>query len=858
MAKKSAKKLKMTATRQLEGFRLLLEKVSSSGDATELIPALVDALPVPFDYVKIEMNGVSYESLRGVDDSAAVPVDGIFHFPFPDGGGSLVVGTCELVSMDKDLVRWLEEAATFLGMLNKAKFVTLKNQGEDKEAELQELRGRLDSVLNDTRREIEEARLNARTEIEKVKEEVQAQIRSIQEENESKLRENNLWDELTLLPNAKLFPLMLSPMLAHARRSSDLTAVMYMEIGRLDEMMKLTGIDKPDGVLRQMLERMMKNLREGDIAVRVNGNRILWGLGGLRNLEDTATVAEKMLLSLSRPLELEGKTVNLSGSIGISLFPTDGPDPETLVAHAETALEVSRKTSGNSIRFYSKEMNEKVRGYLMSRKELKDATAKQEFALHYQPVVRFSSNDVESVEALIRWRKPQGLTVYPNKFLGLSEQIGIASQLDEWMIKSACFQRREWEKEGLGTVRISVNLSKNFFWEKGPEKIEKILTETGTPADLLDLEISDRIITRDPEKAINCLGGYSSLGVNIIIDDFGSSGGLMDLSRFQVHSIKLFPPMIRGIVPDSAQAAMVASAVSLAHYLKIRVIAKAVEAQSERAFLESLGCDGYQGNFFSPALPKSLLTEFLRRQQMKPAPLAMTVEKTQPMLPEPPEIDYVLPAEDVRKKAGVTEYIISCHSCQQKFDANEAPWCSCITSDPTVICPHCQKCFCRATLEYRHGIWAAAPESFWDRKRLQEEGYGSLSLNPILHDMKRPLVLIVDDEQNVLKIAARLIRGLGYSVVVGRDGEEGLKLAKSYKPDLILSDALMPKLDGREMCAMLKRDPETQRIKAIIMTAFTGASKYKSNVLREYQFDDQLQKPVEFEKLRTTLQRLLG
>jgi diguanylate cyclase (GGDEF)-like protein len=857
MAKKSVGKMKISVSQQLGGFRLILEKARSSKPLSQIFREIVEQLPLPFDLVKMEFNGDFCESLRNLESAALIPVDAVFRFPFPDGNGALVVGHSEVTSLDKDLLAWLEDAAAMLSIICKVKAVQEDDRDEHAKGELEELRGRLDRVVEDGSREIEAAKLSARTEIEKVKEETAAQIHAIQQMFEARLQEDAIWDELTLLPNAKLFPLMMSPMLAHARRSSDLTAVMYLEIGRLDEMAKTHGSETPDRILKQVLERMMKNLREGDIAVRGGGNRILWCLGGLHNLEDTATVAEKMLLSLSRPLEVDGKTVNLPGSIGISLFPADGPDPETLMNHAEMALDVARKTTGNSIRFYSKEMNEKVRTYLMSRKELKEATAKQEFALHYQPVVRFLSNEVESVEALIRWRKGQGVTLYPINFLGLSEQIGISAQLDDWMIRTACFQRRQWEKEGMGTFRVSVNLSHNFFWESGVEKISRILQETGTPADLLDLEIAERYLLKDPEKAINRLAEYSALGVNLTIDDFGSGGGLLDLSRYSIDAIKLFPQYIRGIHPDSSEAAVVASALSLAHTGKIRVIAKAVETQGERAFLESLGCDGYQGNLFSPALPKNLLTEFLRKQQMKAAPVPVTVEKTQPMIAEVQEIPFAI-QDAGRSAGGGGSYVISCFHCQKNFDANEASWCSCITSDPTVVCPSCQKCFCRATLDYRHGVWGGAPEAFWDRKREQDAENSSIMSNPILSDMKRPLVLIVDDEQTVLSIASKLIRGLGYSVLVAQNGEIGLQLAREHKPDLVLSDALMPKLDGREMCTILKRDPDTAKIKAIIMTAFTGAAKYKTTVLREYQFDEHLQKPVEYERLRSVLQRFLG
>ncbi|MCI0605173.1 EAL domain-containing protein [bacterium] len=843
MAKKGSKKfMKMTASQQYEGLQFIMDKIRSKKPVADIFQEIVNEFPASFPFVRIDYDSGSCEAFREIETADSISPDATFLFYFPNGGGALIVGHSDpIVRLDDGLSRWLENVATVLGLALKS--AALPKRHTDDEYE-------------NLKANLQAAKEEAHNEIERVKEEAQFQIRQIKEQTETGFREQALWDELTLLPNSKLFPLMMSPMLAHARRSADLTAVMFLEIGRLDEMTKTHGFHNADRIIKQALELIMKNLREGDVAVRAGANRILWSLGGLRSIEDTATVAEKMLLSLSRPLEVDGKLVSLSGSIGISLFPVDGSDPETLMNHAEIALEVSRKTPGNSIRFYSREMNEKIRTFLVSRKELKDATAKQEFALHYQPVVRFSSNEAESVEALIRWRKPQGLTVYPGNFLDLSEQIGIASQLDEWMIRTACLQRNVWEKEGLGSLRVSVNLSQNFFWEGGVDRISHILRASGMRPDLLELEIAEKVLLKDAEKVISRLKEYSDLGVNLTIDDFGSIGGLlMNLSRYQVQAIKLYPGHIRGITQESAQSAVVASTLFLAHSLKIRVIAKAVETQSEHSYLEKLGCDGYQGNLFSPALPKNLLTEFLRKQQMKAAPATASTESTQPMEVETPEQPII---GEPAWKDERPSYVITCFNCQTKFNANEASWCLCITPDSTVVCPSCKKCFCRATLDYRHGVWGSAPESFWDRKNRFVEESGPVVTNPPPDQVKHPLVLVVDDEPGVLKVASRLIRGLGYSVILARNGEEGLQVAKDYKPELVISDALMPKLDGREMCSMLKRDPVTARIKAVIMTAFTGAAKYKSSVIREYQFDEHLQKPVEYDRLVTVLRRFLG
>jgi diguanylate cyclase (GGDEF)-like protein len=812
MAKRK-KLLKMTLGQQVAALQKGLKLLNEYSSLLEF-PQLLDELALPFPITGIQLNGI-WSPLRGIEasevsevvgeaNSSATSVvrrDPSFLIAIPFSRGCFLAGHPESVNLDKGLVPFLESLVRVIDLF-------------------------CDLILT--------------------KEESFREIEKLKSETVSE----PLWDELTLLPNAKLFPLMMSPMLAHARRSKDLAAIMFLEIGKLDDISVNQGSAMVDKIVKQVLERMMKNLREGDIAVCAGRNRFLWTLGGLHSIEDTTTVAEKMLLSLSRPLEIEGKTVVLNGSIGISLFPSDGPDPDTLMKNAESALEVSRKTPGNSIRFFMREANEKIRSYLVSRKELREAVSKQEFALHYQPLVRLQGNEVEALEALIRWRKAQGTTVYPVEFLELSEQIGISDQLDDWMIRAAVYQRNAFEKENQVSLRISVNLSRHYFLETGVDKIAAIIKETGVNPDQLDLEIPETLLQEDPEKAVVRLNLYRDLGVRLTIDDFGAAGAvLFGLSRYPVQSIKLASQCIRGVTSDSAQAAMIASVVSLAHSLNICVNAKAVETQTERVCLEALGCDSYQGNFFTPALPKNLLSEFLKRQKMKA--VKASVEKTQPMTHKDDTPVFVEP-----QKQGPS-YVINCFSCHQGFNALEAQWCVCLTSDSSVVCPSCQRCSCRAPLDYRHSVWSSAPESFWDSRRKHEEDAGAFPLNASLDEIKRPLVLVVDDEALVLKTAYKLIRGMGYSVIVGRDGQQGLQLAFHYVPDLIISDALMPKMDGRELCALLKREPATSKMKMVIMTAFTGAAKYKANVIREFQFDEHLQKPVEFEKLRAVLQKLL-
>lgn len=203
-------------------------------------------------------------------------------------------------------------------------------------------------------------------------------------------------------------------------------------------------------------------------------------------------------------------------------------------------------------------------------------------------------------------------------------------------------------------------------------------------------------------------------------------------------------------------------------------------------------------------------------------------------------------------------YVVSCHACRAAFDALDTPWCSCLVSERTLVCPTCLDCFCKAKPQYKQAFWRGAPRSLWDRKLNEHQQSVQLPENPSPADVARPLVLLVDDEKDIQRVAASAILGLGYGLVVARNGQEGLALAARYQPDLVLSDALMPGLDGREMCRRIKEDPANARVKTVVMTALYTAVKYKTEAIRAFRVDDYLSKPLDFAQLRDVLQKHLG
>lgn len=213
---------------------------------------------------------------------------------------------------------------------------------------------------------------------------------------------------------------------------------------------------------------------------------------------------------------------------------------------------------------------------------------------------------------------------------------------------------------------------------------------------------------------------------------------------------------------------------------------------------------------------------------------------------------------DQQSRSGGDGYPVSCFSCQATFDALAAPWCSCLTGKRTLVCPECDSCFCKAIAAYKHNFWEHAPQALWDRAMAEKRNGFEPPPNPPVNSAARPLVLVVDDEPDLQRAALVALRELGYGAVVARDGMEGLDLARRYRPDLVLADAFMPRLDGREMCLLLKKNPNTAGLKVVIMTAVYTAARYRSEAFRDFHADDYLAKPLEFRELRAVLVRYLG
>jgi len=203
-------------------------------------------------------------------------------------------------------------------------------------------------------------------------------------------------------------------------------------------------------------------------------------------------------------------------------------------------------------------------------------------------------------------------------------------------------------------------------------------------------------------------------------------------------------------------------------------------------------------------------------------------------------------------------YSVACHRCRRSFDALQADWCSCLVTERTLVCPNCEACFCQAPAPYKSGFWSRAPRSLWDRKFAEHHAEFTPKPNPEPSDVVRPLVLVVDDEKDILRIAIRTIEALGYGVVHAANGEEGLVLARKYRPDMVLTDALMPRLDGRKMCRLIREDPDLAETPVVVMTALYTSVRYKTEGFNDFRVSDYLTKPLDAGQLRALLEKHLG
>jgi len=443
---------------------------------------------------------------------------------------------------------------------------------------------------------------------------------TIRRQTEETIRNLAYHDLLTALPNRLLFYDRLRNAIERARYNRSMVTVMLVDLDRFKLINDSLGLQKGDEVLKAVAERFASVLCRSDTVARLGGDEFMMLMSGLESTEAAAKTAQKLLDSLRPGLTVNSHELSLTASIGIALFPHDGDDPETLIKNADTALSRAKEQGRGHYQFYTGDMNAHAFERLMLESRLRRALSHEELIVHYQPQLSVATGRIEGVEALLRWYHPDLGVVPPSEFIPLAEDTGLIVPIGLWALKTACATVRAWHDEGLGDIRLAVNLSgRQFQQEELEADIKAVLDETGFPPHRLELELTESVIMRAGGDTIGRLGELAALGISLAVDDFGTGySSLAYLKRFPIRSLKIDRSFIRDIDRDANSAAIAQAIIALASTLDLKVIAEGVETEQQLSILESHGCDSMQGFLFSRPLPAEDAKTLIRQHRALP------------------------------------------------------------------------------------------------------------------------------------------------------------------------------------------------------------------------------------------------
>jgi diguanylate cyclase (GGDEF)-like protein/PAS domain S-box-containing protein len=419
---------------------------------------------------------------------------------------------------------------------------------------------------------------------------------------EEQIRQLAYHDALTRLPNRALFADRLAVAVGPAPPRGPNVALLLLDLDRFKVINDSLGHGVGDELLKTVGDRLRAAVREGDTVARLGGDEFTLVLPGLTRPHDVLRIAEKILASVKAPFELGGREVYVTASMGVSLFPDDGLDPETLVKNADAAMYRAKEQGRDNCQLYARSMNASALERLALESRLRRAVARQELKVHYQPIVDLATGRVRGVEALARWHHPDLGSVSPADFIPLAEITGTIVPLGDFVLREACRQARAWRDGGREDLSVAVNLSARQLQQ--PDLVAKVaeaLREAGLPPHLLELEITETGAMQNPESIAGTLRELRKQGVRISIDDFGIGySSLSHLRRLPIDTLKIDQSFVRDITTDPDDAAIATTVIAMAHALKLRVVAEGVETQDQLAFLRGHGCDRVQGFLLAP------------------------------------------------------------------------------------------------------------------------------------------------------------------------------------------------------------------------------------------------------------------
>lgn len=448
---------------------------------------------------------------------------------------------------------------------------------------------------------------------------------SQRKETEKQLEYRAHYDALTGLPNRLLFRDRLVNSLAHAKRNRVGVAVMYLDVDHFKLVNDGLGHSFGDRLLADVARRLDSALRASDTISRIGGDEFSILLPEVTSTEAVAGVARKILDSLSRPFQLDGHDLFVTASIGISCYPSDGDDAETLLKCADAAMYRAKELGRNQAQLFTASMNERYVRRLALEQHLHHAIEREQLELYYQPVYDRARRRIVSLEALLRWRDPSRGIVAPSEFIQLAEETGMIIPIGEWALRTAVHQLRAWHEQGLTTLRMAVNISAVQLQQRGLVDIVRgALSDAGIEPHMLQLEITESAAMQTFDMTMKALRELRAMGVGVAIDDFGTGqSSLIYLKHFPIDTVKIDKEFLRDVTADETAAAIVSYVINLAHTLQLKVVAEGVETEEQYTFLRHYACDLMQGYLFSKPIPGPEVLPFLQKAVFQPKTLEM-------------------------------------------------------------------------------------------------------------------------------------------------------------------------------------------------------------------------------------------
>jgi len=439
------------------------------------------------------------------------------------------------------------------------------------------------------------------------------QLEKLLRERTAEVNRLAYYDTLTALPNRTLFKDRLEQAVAVSLRSGELIGILFIAMDQLKKVNDTLGHLSGDQLMKQVAGRLRNCVTEGDTVARFGGDEFAVMLTHIEGAKDVIETIGSIRVAMHPPFDLDDQELFATASVGVSLFPLDGREGQSLLKNASSALYRAKKSGGDNYQFYTEDMNSKASKQLALETSLRHAIDNEEFVLHYQPRLAVDSLKITGVEALVRWQHPQLGLLSPAEFILLAEDNGLILPIGEWVLRTACRQNREWQDKGFAPIRVGVNVSaRQFHQQHLAEIVLKILEETGLAPSYLDLELTESSIMSNAQAAIDVLSRLKAMGVTISVDDFGTGfSSLSYLKRLPIDALKIDQSFVRDVTTDPDDAALVMTIVTLAHNLRLTVVAEGVETEEQLRFLHLLRCDEVQGYLFSKPLPADGLEQLL-------------------------------------------------------------------------------------------------------------------------------------------------------------------------------------------------------------------------------------------------------